>query len=82
MVDWKEDSSIDFKSLRQVIGKTSDVPKLAETCVSFANAQGGIIVVGIEDKQSAPASNQIIDKDVIRELLINAIAHNTVYKFR
>jgi ATP-dependent DNA helicase RecG len=69
MNDWKEDSTIDFKSLRQVIGKTSDVPKLAETCVSFANAQGGIIVVGIEDKQSAPASNQKIDIEEVNKVI-------------
>ncbi|MDD3195397.1 MAG: hypothetical protein PHU68_06315 [Paludibacter sp.] len=41
MNNWQEDSSIDFKSLRLVIGKNSDVPNLAETCVCFANDQGG-----------------------------------------
>jgi ATP-dependent DNA helicase RecG len=69
MNNWKEDSSIDFKSLRQVIGKTSDVPKLAETCVSFANSQGGIIVVGIEDKQSEPPSNQKIDIEEVNKVI-------------
>lgn len=58
MNDWKEDSSIDFKSLRQVVGRNSDVPNLAETCVCFANAQGGRIIVGIENKQSEPPIQQ------------------------
>lgn len=69
MNNWKEDSNIDFKSLKKVIGRTSDVPSLAETCVCFANAQGGTIIVGIEDKMDEPSSNQTIDKDQMNKVI-------------
>jgi len=69
MNNWKEDSSIDFKSLRQVIGKHSDVPNLAETCVCFANAQGGIIVVGIENKQSEPPLGQSVEIEQVNKVI-------------
>ena len=39
----------------------SDIESLAETCVCFANAQGGTVVVGIENKQSEPPSDQRIN---------------------
>ena len=69
MNNWQEDSSIDFKSLRLVIGKNSDVPNLAETCVCFANAQGGTIVVGIEDKQSQPPGDQKISIEEVNKVI-------------
>lgn len=64
-MNWKEDSQLDFKSLKKAIGKKSDVESLAETCVCFANAQGGILVIGIEDKDTLPPENQ---KVVIEEV--------------
>lgn len=65
----EEDSNIDFKSIKKVIGKTSDVASLAETCVCFANAKGGIIVVGIEDKLSEPPIDQIIEIDSMNKVI-------------
>jgi ATP-dependent DNA helicase RecG len=60
MTNWREDSNVEFKSLRKAIGQKSNVESLAETCVCFANAQGGTIVIGIEDKKSEPPKGQII----------------------
>lgn len=60
-MSWDETSNKDFKSLRKAIGPKSDVPSLAETCVCFANAQGGELIIGIEDKQSSPPPAQKID---------------------
>ncbi len=60
-MSWEETSNKDFKSLRKAIGPKSDVQALAETCVCFANAQGGELIIGIEDNQSAPPTNQTID---------------------
>ena len=62
-----EDSQIDYKSLKKVTGKTADFSSLAETCVSFANAQGGESVIGIEDKEAAPSKNQKISTDVMNK---------------
>ncbi|MGD9929557.1 MAG: ATP-binding protein [Mangrovibacterium sp.] len=63
-----EDKNRDFKSLRKVIGKTADLKKLAETCVCFANAQGGEIIIGIEDKEDAPPQNQKVDQEAVNEV--------------
>ena len=42
-----ENTLYDKKSLRTVFGKTADFDELAKDCVAFANAQGGIIEIGI-----------------------------------
>ena len=69
MNNWIEDSNIDFKSLKKAIGQKSDVESLAETCVCFANAQGGHIVIGIEDKQSSPAPDQKVDIEEVNKVI-------------
>ena len=60
-MSWDEDNKRDFKSLKKAIGPNSDVPSLAETCVCFANAQGGELIIGIENKDAAPPQKQKID---------------------
>lgn len=60
-----EDKNKDYKSLRKVIGRQADLKSLAETCVCFANAQGGEIIVGIEDKKSDPPLKQKIDVEAV-----------------
>ncbi len=76
-----EGQSSDKKSIRAVTGKTADFPELAKDCVAFANAQGGQLLIGIEDKDSLPpASQRIIPEllDTIRkriaELTVNVFA--------
>lgn len=64
-----EDKNKDYKSLRKVTGRTADLKKLAETCVCFANAQGGEIIIGIEDKESVPPENQKIEQKIINEVV-------------
>ncbi len=61
MTNRKEDSNIEFKSIKKAIGQKSDVESLAETCVCFANAQGGSLIIGIEDKETYPPLNQKIN---------------------
>ncbi|MFR9525808.1 MAG: ATP-binding protein [Rikenellaceae bacterium] len=56
-----EDKNREYKSLRKVIGKQAKLSEIAEGCVAFANAQGGIFIVGIEDKESEPPKDQTID---------------------
>ncbi|MCL5246533.1 putative DNA binding domain-containing protein [Cellulophaga sp. 20_2_10] len=68
-MDFSESSNIDFKSLKKVIGPRSDLKSLAETCVSFANAQGGAIIVGIEDRKSEPPRNQKIEQEVANKTI-------------
>lgn len=62
-----EDKNKDYKSLRKVVGKSADLKKLAETCVCFANAQGGEIIIGIEDKDIEPPQNQTINQEDVNK---------------
>ncbi len=64
-----EDKNKDYKSLRKVTGKTADLKSLAETCVCFANAQGGEIIIGFEDKESTPPASQKIDPTVVNDVV-------------
>ncbi len=64
-----EDGNIEYKSLKKVIGKSADLKSLSETCVSFANAQGGLIVVGIEDEEKLPDSKQKIKIEDVNNVI-------------
>ena len=64
-----EDKNIDYKSLKKVIGKNADLKDLAESCVCFANAQGGQIIVGIEDAENAPPPSQKIKQDDLNRVV-------------
>ena len=68
MSNWAEGSNLDFKSLKKALGQKSDVESLAETCVCFANAQGGTLVIGIENRQVEPPANQKIDVQEMNRL--------------
>lgn len=56
-----ENKNTEYKSLRKVIGQKANLSEIAEGCVAFANAQGGTFIIGIEDKESEPPQDQIID---------------------
>jgi ATP-dependent DNA helicase RecG len=69
-----ENNSTEYKGLRKIIDtngklKTEGLRELAVTCVSFANVQGGTIVIGIEDGDSEPVKNQKIDVKIINETI-------------
>lgn len=64
-----EDKNKDYKSLRKAIGKRSDLKSLAETCVCFANAQGGELVIGIEDDTKTPPSNQKVKMEEVNSVI-------------
>lgn len=73
-----ETQRYDKKSLKLIVGKKSDWNKLAKDCVCFANSKGGDIVVGVEDREQEPPSDQRLPANIverikkrIRELTIN-----------
>jgi ATP-dependent DNA helicase RecG len=77
----------DNKSLRKVTGKTADFPELAKDCVAFANAQGGRLLIGIEDKAVLPPAEQRIKPELldtlrkrIAELTINVVVLPSIIK--
>lgn len=64
-----ENMTIEYKSLKKVQGKNAKISELAETCVCLANSQGGIIVVGIEDKDKEPPVGQQIEQELVNKLV-------------
>lgn len=64
-----ENKNKDHKSLKKAIGTKANHRDLAETCVCFANAQGGDIIIGIEDKESVPPASQKIKQEDINALI-------------
>lgn len=64
----KENSLLDKKSLALVLGNKSNFKELAKDCVCFANAEGGSIIIGIEDAANEPPANQKIPNDVIDKI--------------
>ncbi len=63
-----EGQNEDRKSLRVVSGKTANWDELAKDCVAFANAQGGRLLIGIEDRKFNPPSNQILPEGLPEKL--------------
>lgn len=55
-----EGQLVDRKSLRTVTGKTADWDEIAKDCIAFANATGGRLFIGIEDRQDMPPAGQRI----------------------
>ncbi len=73
-----ENQIFEKKSLRLFISNNPDWKSLARDCVCLANARGGIIAIGIEDKDERPPSNQKLPENLdeiirkrISELCIN-----------
>lgn len=72
-----EGQSLDYKSLLVVTGKTADWSELAKDCIAFANAQGGRLLIGIEDGATEPPCGQIIPAGTL-ENIQRRIAEKTV----
>lgn len=68
---------IDRKSIRTVSGKSANFSELAKDCVAFANAQGGKLLIGIEDGDELPPAGQNIANDLL-DTIRKRIAENTV----
>ena len=59
-----ETQHFEKKSLRKVTGASADWHGLAESCVAFATAHGGLLRVGIEDGADTPPKGQVIPSDL------------------
>jgi ATP-dependent DNA helicase RecG len=73
-----ENKNIDKKSLKFLKGKGTDWDELAKDCVAFANAQGGFIYIGIEDKDTLPLENQKVTDKNLPDVIQKNIAHRTI----
>lgn len=74
----EENKNIDKKSLKFLNSKNTDWNELAKDCVCFANAQGGFIYIGIEDKATLPPEKQKITDRNFPDIIQKSIAHRTV----
>lgn len=68
-MNWGENSQVEFKSLKKAVGTKSDLESLSETCVCFANAQGGSLIIGIENNNDAPPPDQKIDEAQMNKVI-------------
>lgn len=59
-----ENTTTEYKSLKKISSGDAGFKDLAATCVSLANTQGGIIIIGIEDKDKLPPENQVIAYEI------------------
>ncbi len=73
-----EKQNIEYKDLQKIRTGDKGFRDLAVTCVALANAQGGKIFIGYDDKLCAPRPNQIVDEEEannaatrLRELCFN-----------
>ncbi|KAA6343508.1 hypothetical protein EZS27_008797, partial [termite gut metagenome] len=64
--------------LRFLKGKNTDWDELAKDCISFANAHGGNILIGIEDRDDLPPENQKIEDKNIIDTIHKNIAQRTI----
>lgn len=64
-----ENSTIEYKSLKKVVGKTADLKDLAKTCVCLANAQGGYLFIGVEDRDKVPPQEQTINQEDMNKVI-------------
>jgi len=64
-----ENTFVEYKSLKKVTSGDAGFKDLAATCVCLANAQGGSIIIGIEDKDRFPPANQVITVDIANKTI-------------
>jgi ATP-dependent DNA helicase RecG len=64
----EENHTIEYKSLDKTDGGKK-LKELARECVCFANAQGGTIFIGLDDKTKEPPKTQKISQDKINKTL-------------
>ena len=63
-----EGQEVDKKSLRVLAGRAGGFQELAKDCVAFANANGGRLLIGIEDEADEPPAGQRVDNSWIERL--------------
>ena len=64
-----ETQIVEYKSLKKITSGSSGLKELAKTCVCLANAQGGIVSIGIEDKSKEPPAKQRLKQNQINDTL-------------
>ncbi len=79
-----ENQAIEKKTLRLIVGSSADFDEIASECVGFANARGGNLHIGIEDKEELPPVAQRINDSLVETVnkRIPQVTHNVVISSR
>ena len=64
----RENHQMDRKSLRKISGPTANFGDVAADCVCFANASGGVLLIGFEDGFDEPPQGQRIAPELLDTL--------------
>lgn len=72
-----EGQFVDKKSLRAVTGNSANWKELAKDCIAFANAQGGRLLIGIENDADQPPAGQEIEPGLL-DLIRRKMGERTV----
>lgn len=72
-----EGQLLDKKSLRVISGKAANWKELAKDCIAFANAQGGRLLIGIEDDAEVPPAGQTVEPG-LPDLIRRKVGERTV----
>lgn len=62
-----ETQTIEYKSLKKIHSGDRGFKDLSVTCVALANAQGGTIYVGFEDKSKLPEPTQTVTNEEVND---------------
>lgn len=63
-----EGQDFERKSLRIIEGRTAKWDEIARHCVAFANARGGKLLIGFEDGEATPPTDQRIAIDLVERV--------------
>ena len=63
-----EKQTTEYKGLLKIRTGDKGFKDLSVTCVALANAQGGRIFIGYDDKKKAPLPEQHVTPDEVNEL--------------
>ena len=64
----QEGLTFEKKSLRLIQKQNPDWTSLSESCVAFANTEGGLLWLGVEDNADAPTPEQSIPADLPKKI--------------
>jgi ATP-dependent DNA helicase RecG len=64
----RENHRMDRKSLRKICGHAANFSDVAADCVCFANASGGVLLIGFEDSVDEPSSSGEVTERVGKEV--------------
>ena len=74
-----ENTTKEYKSLKKITSGDAGFKELATTAVCLANAQGGTIYIGFEDKTKLPPPNQVITSEMMNKTItrLRSLCFNT-----